>query len=114
LASMVHLHTERKALATLAMQARKTSRYLLFDEYGKLCGRRSGEDGKAELVRAVAHPQALAFCGIHIISRRLLPMLSEEGIFSIITSYLRLAGQGEQILAFRADDYYWRDLGRPD
>jgi NDP-sugar pyrophosphorylase family protein len=57
--------------------------------------------------------QALAFSGIHFISPRLLPMLTEEGIFSIIPAYLRLAGQGENILAFRADEYYWRDLGRP-
>ena len=41
-------------------------------------------------------------------------MMAEEGIFSIITSYLRLAGQNENILGFRSDEYYWRDLGRPD
>jgi NDP-sugar pyrophosphorylase family protein len=40
-------------------------------------------------------------------------MLTEEGVFSIIPSYLRLAAQGQKILAFRADQYYWRDLGRP-
>jgi NDP-sugar pyrophosphorylase family protein len=40
-------------------------------------------------------------------------MLTEEGIFSIIPSYLRLAAQGQKILAFRADNYYWRDLGKP-
>jgi NDP-sugar pyrophosphorylase family protein len=40
-------------------------------------------------------------------------MLTEEGIFSIIPSYLRLSAQGQKILAFRADHYYWRDLGRP-
>src|SRR5713226_6833926 len=56
--------------------------------------------------------QALAFSGIHILSPRLLPMLTEEGVFSIIPSYLRLAAQGQKILAFRADQYYWRDLGR--
>jgi NDP-sugar pyrophosphorylase family protein len=27
---------------------------------------------------------------------------------------VRLAAQGEKILAFRADEYYWRDLGRPE
>ena len=41
-------------------------------------------------------------------------MMTEEGAFSIITSYLRLAARGEKILAFRADEYYWRDLGRPE
>jgi NDP-sugar pyrophosphorylase family protein len=57
------------------------------------------------------HP--LAFSGIHVISPRLLPMLTEDGVFSIIDAYLRLVAQGEKILAFRADQYYWRDLGRP-
>jgi NDP-sugar pyrophosphorylase family protein len=41
-------------------------------------------------------------------------MITEDGAFSIITSYLRLAAQGEKILAFRADKYYWRDLGTPE
>jgi NDP-sugar pyrophosphorylase family protein len=41
-------------------------------------------------------------------------MMAEEGVFSIINSYLRLAGQGEKILAFRADEFYWRDLGKPE
>jgi len=49
-----------------------------------------------------------------MISPRLLPMMTEEGVFSIIATYLRLAGQGEKILAFRADEYYWRDLGKLD
>jgi NDP-sugar pyrophosphorylase family protein len=58
-------------------------------------------------------PLPLAFSGIHVISPRLLSMLTEEGIFSIIPSYLRLSAQGHKIQAFRADQYYWRDLGRP-
>ncbi len=57
------------------------------------------------------HP--LAFSGIHIISPRFLPMITESGIFSIISTYLRLSAQNQKILAFRADQYYWRDLGRP-
>src|SRR5215470_17517327 len=48
---MVNDHREHGGLATLAVQKRKTSRYLLFDEFQALCGRRSGEDGKPELVR---------------------------------------------------------------
>ena len=67
-----------------------------------------------EMVRPSAQPQALAFSGVHVISPRLLPLMTEEGVFSIIPSYLRLAAQGEKILAFRADEYYWRDLGKPE
>jgi mannose-1-phosphate guanylyltransferase len=114
LARMLQFHTEGQALATLAVQDRKTSRYLLFDEAGQLCGRRSRGDGKTELVRPSQQVQALAFSGIHVISSRLFSMMNEEGAFSIINSYLRLAAQGEKILSFRADNYYWRDLGRPE
>jgi NDP-sugar pyrophosphorylase family protein len=114
LGRMLASHREQRALATLAVQDRKTSRYLLFDSARRLCGRRAGRDGEPELVRPVAAFDAFAFGGIHIISPRLLSRLSEEGAFSIVTSYLRLAAQGELICAFRADEYYWRDLGRPE
>ena len=111
---MMQFHIENRALATLAVQDRETSRYLLFDERQQLCGRRSGPDQKDELVGSEKPAQALAFSGIHVISPRIFELMLENGIFSIITAYLRLAGQGEKILSFRADGYYWRDMGRPD
>jgi NDP-sugar pyrophosphorylase family protein len=111
---LLDFHKENRAMATLAVQDRESSRYLLFDEHGELCGRRIGRDQEPELVRSIPNPQALAFSGIHMISPRLLTEMTEEGVFSIIATYLRLAGQGEKILAFRADEYYWRDLGKLD
>jgi NDP-sugar pyrophosphorylase family protein len=109
LGRMMRFHEENQALATLAVQDRETSRYLLFDEAGRLCGRGTGES--AVSARAL---RALAFSGVHVISPRLLGMMTEEGAFSIIDSYLRLAASGEKIIGFRADEYYWRDLGRPE
>jgi NDP-sugar pyrophosphorylase family protein len=119
LGRIVAAHVATRALATLAVQDRSTSRYLLFDEHHQLCGRSSTRelnlpDRRPELVRPCPNPVSLAFCGIHVISPRLLPMLTQDGAFSIITSYLRLASQGEDISAFPADRYYWRDLGRPE
>jgi NDP-sugar pyrophosphorylase family protein len=114
LARMIDVHGRRKALATLAVQDRETSRYLLFDSELWLAGRRAGREGEPELVRQAAGVQAFAFSGIHVISTRLLPMLTETGAFSIVSSYLRLAGQGEGICAFSADQYSWRDMGKPE
>jgi NDP-sugar pyrophosphorylase family protein len=114
LGRMVQFHSENKALATLAVQDRETSRYLLFDAQLRLCGRRSGRDGVPELVRGGQQMQALAFSGIHVISPRIFSLMTEDGVFSIVTSYLRLAAQAEDICGFRADEYYWRDLGRPE
>ncbi len=114
LAQMVGFHTERNALATLAVQQRESSRYLLFDERGQLCGRRIGRDAEIESALPAQQFQPLAFCGIHVVSPRIFSNLPEEGVFSIIPAYLRFAAQGEAILAFRADESYWRDLGRPE
>jgi len=113
-AQMLKFHAEKNGLATLAVQDRPTSRYLLFDEALELCGRQSEREGQPELVRPSPNPQALAFSGIHIISPCFISMMTEQGAFSIIDSYLRVAAQAGKILAFRADNYYWRDLGRPE
>ncbi len=140
---MLQFHNEHRALATLAVQSRESSRLLLFNE-NLLVGRAatSSPAPEKDVVPSEARNPAiaatqsrsdptfatlssnsplatrhsalpLAFSGIHIISPRLLPMLTEQGVFSITDAYLRLAAQGEKILAFRADEYYWRDLGRP-
>ena len=66
------------------------------------------------MVRSANSSRALAFCGIHIISPRLLSLLTGEGVFSIIDAYLRLARSGEKIFGFVAEDYFWRDLGKAE
>jgi NDP-sugar pyrophosphorylase family protein len=118
LAAMARFHAESGVLATLAVQARETSRPLLFDERGELCGRVL-KGGEREMARAVERDEALAFAGIHVISPRIFDLLSHDstspdGVFSIIPAYLRLAAAGEKIAAFHADDAYWRDMGRPE
>ncbi len=75
---------------------------------------RSEESACSESKPGRSQPlQALAFSGIHIISPRLLRLMTEEGAFSIIETYLHLSARGERILAYPADDAYWRDLGKP-
>lgn len=106
LAEMTRAHVARGALATLAVQDRPTSRPLVFDGNNLLRGRGTGQAKSGE--------SALAFCGIHAISPRIFARMQEQGPFSIIDAYIRLAEQKEIIAAFRADGFYWRDLGRPE
>ncbi len=136
LRQMLESHEKGSALVTLAIQQRQSSRQLLFDENNLLIGRRVNNvdtfvpnpisqlsDCHSERSEesafssnsplATRHsPLPLAFSGIHVISPRLLPLITETGAFSIVDTYLRLAKSGEKILAFRADQFYWRDLGR--
>jgi NDP-sugar pyrophosphorylase family protein len=85
---MLDFHTQNQALATLAVQQRQTSRYLLFDEQMRLCGR-LGKEQKTELVRPSSQLRrwrSLEF----VIMPRLLERISEEG-HSPLSVYLRLA-----------------------
>ena len=111
LQEMVRFHKDNRGLATLAVKARPSSRLLIFDEQLQLCGRRLVREQKVETVRPSQQSSELAFAGIHVISPRLIAQMREEGAFSIINSYLGLAGRGERIVGFRADQYRWRDLG---
>jgi NDP-sugar pyrophosphorylase family protein len=114
LGEMVRAHRESGALATLAVQARPSSRYLLFDGDGWLAGWRKGIDGESEWVGPNEDATALAFCGIHVISPRIFAEMKQEGAFSIIDAYLELARKGGQVMAYRADRSQWRDLGRSE
>jgi len=113
LVAMLRVHREQDALAVLATQDRPTSRPLLFDERCNLCGRIIGA-GEREMARPVESPIPLAFNGIHVLSPRIFDLMTEEGAFSIIPAYLRLAAGGEAIRSYPANHAYWRDLGRPE
>jgi MurNAc alpha-1-phosphate uridylyltransferase len=101
-------------LATLAVMERETSRYLLFDEIG-LLGRADERKGiRLEARPPVGEVRRLAFGGVHVISPGIFDRITETGAFSILDSYLRLAGEGAIILPFRIDGCYWSDIGKPE
>jgi NDP-sugar pyrophosphorylase family protein len=111
---LYRFHVERPALATLAVQARPSGRYLLFDDGGQLCGWESVAERRRQWAAApVERSEALAFTGIQVISPALLPRMGDGAVFPIIRTYLELAGRGERIQAYRADGCYWADIGGP-
>ena len=106
-------HRASRALATLAVQERKSSRYLLFDQNLQLCGRQKESDQSPEIACANSRGlKPLAFSGIHIISPRIFSMMQQDGVFSIIDAYLELVREGQVIHGERVDEDRWRDLGK--
>lgn len=106
LGELYRWHLERDPLTTLSVRERPSKRAFLF-EAGRLVGR-DGEDRPAP-----AGQERLPFDGIHVVSPRLLPLLTEEGVFSISDAYVRLAQAGHAILAHRSDRWPWLDIGGP-
>jgi len=113
LPELLRTHREGGALATLAVQRRPSARLLLFDASGRLRGRET-PDGLEWAAEPSSGLERLAFTGIHVVDPAIFPMMSETGVFSILRTYLRLSGEGKLILAYRADDRYWEDVGSPE
>jgi len=114
LSGMIRDHFQHRPLATLAVTSRKTSRYFLFDEQQQLCGWRNVRTGEERIARVVPTPLLQkAFSGIHVIDPDIFPLIREEGKFSIVDLYLRLAASRE-IRGFDHSHSRLIDVGKPE
>ncbi|HKJ41712.1 MAG TPA: nucleotidyltransferase family protein [Sunxiuqinia sp.] len=106
-------HQHEKALATLVVRRRKTSRYLMFDTNRQLTGWKNLKSGTTKVCRMndFENSNEYAFSGIQLIQPELLDLITETGRFSIINLYLRLA-EKHSIKAFVDEQSNWMDLGK--
>jgi len=112
---LLKYHQEQKALATLVVRSRQTSRYLMFDQNLQLAGWKNFSNDETRISRpeSFANAQPFAFSGIQIVQPELLEMITEEGKFPIMDLYLRLA-KSQTIEAFIDNSDLWMDLGKPE
>jgi NDP-sugar pyrophosphorylase family protein len=115
LRALESFHLKSKSLGTLVVRQRKTSRYLMFDKNHQLAGWKNIVTGESIVSRENTFAEATpyAFSGIHIIQPELIKLISEEGKFSIIDLYLRLA-KTEKITGYIDHSSIWMDLGKPE
>lgn len=112
---MLDVHLSSKALSTIAVRRRKTSRYFLIDEESNLCGWKSTDKEQTLIKRKpIGELSEFSFMGVHIISPEIFPLMPEEEKFSLIDLYLKLVEQNQFIKAFRADNYEWLDIGKKE
>lgn len=113
LGAMIKEHQIAQPLATLAVSDRSTSRYFLFDENNTLAGWRNVTTGEEKISRQATTYVQKAFSGIHVIDPALLPMIRQEGKFSMVDLYLQLA-KTQPIRAFDHSGSRFIDVGKPD
>lgn len=107
-----HLHS--KALATLAVTTRPSTRCLLFNQDLVLCGWQNRQTQEQKIVRlADAELTPLAFSGVHIIDPALFALMPQQDVFSIIDLYLQAAAT-HCIRAFPHDYTHWIDVGKKE
>lgn len=115
LKELLEFHRQNKALATLVVRQRETSRYLMFDENRLLSGWKNFNSGETIVSRqdSFTDSKPFAFSGIHIVQPEILDLITEEGKFPIMDLYLRLA-KNHPIKAYLDQSSLWMDLGKPD
>lgn len=109
---MLTFHLASNALATVAVRNRTSSRYLLFDDEMRLGGWENVKKGEKIVTLKEQRLIRYAFSGIHVIDPALLGMISENGVFSIVDTYLRLSAE-EHIVGYIHDHTSWTDVGKP-
>ena len=113
LTAMSDYHLREQPLATLAVTDRITSRYFLFDTDNTMCGWRNTKTEEEKISRKTNHFIPKAFSGIHIISNKLLPLLTQEGKFGIVDVYLGLS-KTHIIKSFDHSGSHFVDVGKPE
>jgi NDP-sugar pyrophosphorylase family protein len=111
---LLDFHTWQQALATLCVRDRLSDRKLLFDKQWQLKGWTNQKTGEFKWSSSpVTDYQAYAFSGIYVISPQFIRKIKQKGKFSIIDTWLDLAGKNK-IVGYLDKSEYWFDLGTPD
>lgn len=114
LTDFIKVHQENKALVTLAVSDRNSSRKLFFNKQNELKGWRNLKtEEEIKAVDSLDNCKDLAFSGIHVISPALFDKITEKGKFSIMKVYMDLM-QTESILGFDHSGGILIDVGRPE
>ena len=108
---MLEYHNTTKALVTLAVMKRSTSRYFLFDNSLMLFGWINKKDGTERVSRFSNEYNEFAFSGIQIIDPKLFSLVKRNGSFSIVDVYLELAKE-YTIKGYDHTNTKWCDLGK--
>lgn len=91
LSKMYQAHLNHKALATLAITNRHSSRGFLYNKDGRLIGWKNRTTEETKISIDTNEPLMGSFSGIHIIDPIIFTLTQRTGKFSIVDLYLELA-----------------------
>lgn len=114
LQKLYQAHIDSKAMATLAVKQRETSRYFRFNpETMQLCGWENRKTGEVIESRPCKNPISLAFSGIHIINRELIDYIPTIEKKSITPLYIELS-RTTVLKGWLHQEDRWMDIGKYD
>jgi N-acetyl-alpha-D-muramate 1-phosphate uridylyltransferase len=113
---LLAFHEKHKPLISFAVTNRNTSRYLLFDETGRLSGWRNTKTGEERIVRGNDVLVQKAYSCVVVFEYDIFRLMEEKGFtgkFSLIEVYLKLAGD-HLIMGYDHTGDRFVDVGKPE
>lgn len=107
---LIGYHESKKAIATLAIRNRISSRYFLFNDTYELCGWKNIKTEKEIITKKSNQLNEYAFSGIHFINPEIFKYFQSEERFSIINTYMDLS-KIRTISGYQHNKDYWFDIG---
>lgn len=106
-------HQQENSLITLAITNRKTSRYLLFNKYNRLCGWRNIQTREERIALEAKDMFEKAYSGLAIFEPGVFDLITLQHKFSLIDVYLSLA-HDNKIAGFDHSESKFLDVGKPE
>lgn len=103
-ARLLHAYTRHRPLATLWLHAAQGPRTVEMKN-GWLTTFKSPSPGGED---------SYTFCGLHLLTRRVLDYLPPEGFASVIDAYTRALKSVQRIRGETVPDAFWADIGTPE
>jgi NDP-sugar pyrophosphorylase family protein len=105
-------HQQEAATISLGVTNRSTSRYLLFNDYNRLCGWRNTATGQERIALQADSYVQKAYSGIALFEPTVFDAITQTGKFSLIDVYLSLASS-YKIAGFDHSESKVIDVGKP-
>jgi len=113
LGKMIAAQNNSRAIGTLAVMERASSRHLLFNGDMRLCGWVNNKTNESRISRAEPHLSPFAFSGIQVLSQNIWTDIPFEGKFSLVDLYLHVAANNI-ITGYNHTGNLFIDVGKPE
>jgi MurNAc alpha-1-phosphate uridylyltransferase len=110
---LIAFHREQKALISFGVTDRKTSRNILLDEKGRMCGWKNNTTGEEKIKIIKDNLQPFAYSCVVVYKKEVFSKVKQTGKFSIMDTYLDLAADN-LIMGYNHSGDKWVDVGRPE
>lgn len=110
---LLAFHDEHKPLVSFGVTERKTSRNILLNNEGRMCGWKNNLTGEEKIVIQKENLQPFAYSCVVVYQPGIFSLIKQDGKFSIMDTYLDLAAD-HLILGYNHTGDKWVDVGKPE